>query len=168
MKKIIISSMASLALLGGTVQTVGASELNNISINQQEAEASEQKKIEKHENKLDLKDKNFGMSEKELNKIRGKADPIKNDLIDQEDNDSVSTYGLTVATVAAVVSIIGGAAAAVKGSYNLGRYGARQVQIKLGVTARQYKANRWYYRAGITAAFGWVVALGFDDYYYGV
>lgn len=29
-------------------------------------------------------------------------------------------------------------------------------------------ANRWGYRAALTASFGPLVALGFDDYFYGV
>lgn len=67
-----------------------------------------------------------------------------------------------------MVGIIGGVMGMATGAYNLGKYGARQVETRLGLTAAQYKASRWAYRAGISVAFSPTVALGFDDYFYGV
>lgn len=58
--------------------------------------------------------------------------------------------------------------AIVKGGHSLGKYAAKQAKVRLGLTAKQYKSKRLAYRSAITVAFGWTVALGFDDYFYGV
>lgn len=106
-----------------------------------------------------------------LNKLRHESSDYEEDLTDENTeniNDGLIRPYSTLVTVGAVVGIISGSVAIVKGSYQLGRYSARQAEKRLGLTAKTYKANRWKYRAGIGATFGVTVALGFDDYFYGV
>lgn len=67
-----------------------------------------------------------------------------------------------------IIGIVRGVIALGHTAYKGGRYAARQAQIRYGLTPAKYKANRWKYRAAISATFGSLVALGFDDYFYGV
>lgn len=70
--------------------------------------------------------------------------------------------------IGAVLGIIGSVIGLGGSLYAGGRYAARQVEVRLGLTSSEYKKNRNYFRIGITAAFGPALALGFDDYFYGI
>lgn len=71
------------------------------------------------------------------------------------------TATAVLGTVAAAITIMGA-------SYAAGHYAAKQCHVRLGLSKKSYKSNRWYYRAAIASTFGFIVALGFDDYFYGV
>lgn len=79
-----------------------------------------------------------------------------------------------VIVAAAVVTIVVGVVSLMGATYSAGRYAARQCEVRLGLTKRKYRANRWGYRgalAGLVFAGGvggGLLAIGFDDYYMGV
>ncbi|MEY8444749.1 hypothetical protein AALA44_00765 [Enterococcus ratti] len=62
-----------------------------------------------------------------------------------------------------IISIVGGAIAIISGMYNAGKYAAKQCVSRGVLTKKSYKPKGWI-MAGITAAFGLPVALGFEDY----
>lgn len=45
---------------------------------------------------------------------------------------------------------------------------ASEAHKHFGLSVASYKANRWWWRAGIAAAAGVPAAVGFDDYFYGI
>lgn len=171
MKKIIIGIMAPMILIGTTVQTVGASMVSHNDIVENKVKSYEEKVIQEYEHDIDFSKDNFGLPEEVLNKLRHESSDYKENPTDENTENTndglIQPYGVLV-TVGAVVGIIAGSVSIVKGLYQLGRYSARQAEKRLGLTTKTYKANRWKYRAGIGATFGVTVALGFDDYFYGV
>lgn len=92
-------------------------------------------------------------------------------LIDQEldalFNDKVSTYA-SKPGVGAVAGIVGTVIGLGLSVYASGKYAARQCEVRLGLTSKTYKKYRILYRAGVSAVGGPIMALGFDDYFYGV
>ncbi|MFV0559957.1 MAG: hypothetical protein ACK5NA_04495 [Enterococcus sp.] len=52
--------------------------------------------------------------------------------------------------------------------YEAGHWAASEAHKRFGLSVASYKANRWWWRAGIAAAAGIPAALGFDDYFYGI
>lgn len=94
-------------------------------------------------------------------------------LITEENNPYVDNdTQAVIPTIAAVLAIVGSAMAIIVGYHAAGKYAAKQAEVRLGLTPAIYKKNRWLYRSGISAGVGGVagplVALGFDDYFYGV
>jgi len=63
--------------------------------------------------------------------------------------------------VLSLIAIIGA-------GYAAGHWAGAQAHKRFGLTPAKYKANRWWWRAGITAAAGVPAAVGFDDYFYGI
>lgn len=172
LKKVIISGLASVVLLGIPTQTFAASNTaNNVSDTITAHEVEETSNIIEQ---IDLTEDDFGLSSELLNEARNSQSldteekAVFNETVDQPLKDTfVSIYSVT-ATVAAVVGIVSASMAIVKGGHSLGKYAAKQAKVRLGLTAKQYKSKRLAYRSAITVAFGWTVALGFDDYFYGV
>lgn len=52
--------------------------------------------------------------------------------------------------------------------YGAGHWAASEAHKRFGLSVESYKANRWWWRAGIAATAGIPAALGFDDYFYGI
>ncbi|MGE7692165.1 hypothetical protein ACQKMI_23675 [Lysinibacillus sp. NPDC097214] len=86
--------------------------------------------------------------------------------LDEELNEAmIDTYSIGIGSI---IGIIAGAIGLGGSLYAAGKYAARQCEVRLGLTEKGYKKNRWLYRAGIGATFGPLVVAGFDDYFYGV
>lgn len=102
----------------------------------------------------------FGLSQEQMNKIDKELDK-KFGLPGNKIKQRSVTIGAIIAIIVSCIGIAGT-------SYKLGKYAARQCKIRLGLSTRSYKMNRWYYRATISAAFGVFPAVGFDDYFYGI
>lgn len=173
LKKVIIGSLASVLLFTVPTQTFAASKTANVQADRIESHEVNTD-IRVNENDLDLEADNFGLPTDILNEARNTPDLTSEEktLFNKELNylekeTLITTYGIT-GTIASVMGIITAGIALTSGGHSLGEYAARQAEVRLGLTASSYKEHRWAYRSAITVGFGWAVALGFDDYFYGV
>lgn len=109
---------------------------------------------------------NWGLSQLTLDKIRSGnlSKEEEQQLLKSYTNHATSTR-MTGIELAGFIATIAGL---VKLSYDGGKYLARQAHVRLGLTPKKYKANRWALRAVVFSRFGPFVAVGFDDYFYGI
>ena len=168
MKKILLVSIAMVMFLSFPIQALATSKTAN-DIAKQESVID---KINKED--YDVNEQNFGLSTNILQEIRDTPELTAEEmaLIDKKVDELIADGSIistrSVAAVAAVLGIIAGVIGIGGSLYNVGKYAAKQCKVKLGLTSRSDKANKIKYRVAITAAFGPLVALGFDDYFYGI
>lgn len=67
----------------------------------------------------------------------------------------MGTYSIGIGTILGIIASVIGLGGSL---YAAGRYAARQCEVRLGLTTKSYKDNKWYYFAGITAVAGPVLA----------
>ena len=165
MKKILLVSIAMVMFLSFPIQALATSKTAN-DIAKQESVID---KINKED--YDVNEQNFGLSTNILQEIRDTPELTAEEmaLIDKKVDELIADGSIiSTRSVAAVLGIIAGVIGIGGSLYNVGKYAAKQCKVKLGLTSRSYKANKIKYRVAITAAFGPLVALGFDDYFYGI
>lgn len=112
----------------------------------------------------DLKEQ-FGLTDNELNSIdkTQKFTPTADQLL-QIDNLLSQHHNARILGIDDVLELI----AIVGAGYAAGHWAASEAHKRFGLSAASYKANRWWWRAGIAAAVGIPAAVGFDDYFYGI
>ncbi|SUN08114.1 Uncharacterised protein [Streptococcus acidominimus] len=109
----------------------------------------------------------FGLSEEILRRARN------NELSDDEQalllNNMIAPVGEDRSiSISAVIGIAIGAITLGKANYELGRYVARQCEIRLGMTKAVYLGMAPMLRGQLARTISPLGALGFDDYFMGV
>lgn len=131
------------------------------------AEITDNQKIdysESQKEKSDIKEQ-FNLSERYLDSIDKtqsfELNPEQQDKLDKLifQHDKVRFFG--VDDVLALIAIAGV-------GYGAGHWAAKEAHKRFGLSVASYKKNRWWWRAGISAAAGIPTAVGFDDYFYGI
>jgi hypothetical protein len=109
--------------------------------------------------------KQFNLSDDFMNSI-DKTTPFtptkeQQEKIDRLLNKHISGRIIGIDDVLELIAIAGA-------GYAAGHWAASEAHKRFGLSASSYKANRWWWRAGISAVAGIPAALGFDDYFYGI
>ncbi|MEK4405947.1 hypothetical protein MKZ26_16460 [Sporosarcina sp. FSL K6-6792] len=110
--------------------------------------------------------KEYGITEEQMLLIDQEIDKlIKDGKLINEDEYTIYAeipYLKEVSTIVSAVVALG------LGFYAAGKYAARQVEVKLGVSPSEYKKWRWGYYGAVSIIGGPIMAQGFDDYFYGI
>jgi hypothetical protein len=155
-KKIIVQTgiiLSTSLILGSSILpvTTMAMEIKNTKqeVNNQQSDIQQQFKLSNnYMNKLNR--------DLEINITQDQQQKIDNIL---EKHNTTRVIGID--DVLALIGIIGA-------GYAAGHWAGAEAHKRFGLTPASYKQNRWWWRAGISAAAGIPAAIGFDDYFYGI
>lgn len=106
-------------------------------------------------------------SETYNNQINSEATSIDFSNIFDGDTE-ISPEPTNVVAVGVVLAAVATSIEIGRGLYAAGRHAAIECRYRYGLTPAKYKAHRWVYRIAIARFFTPIVALGFDDYFYGL